>query len=181
MTINDTNLKLLAATAPPMLCEAVGYSGSARYVGFYWTPCGDEIIYTDGRLSADGDWHSWLLFIRHKSIAPQLEGYNLGSSDEEATHWLLVDRETHSLYVGTRGEVHQTLRGQYTGQVPASESQEANASEENMPEDFKSLIESFVEVEGPAPEAIIEAMRTQEALTTELSVWLDINVSGESS
>ncbi len=57
MTINDTNLKLLAATAPPMLCEAVGYSGSARYVGFYWTPYGDEIIYTDGRLSADGDWH----------------------------------------------------------------------------------------------------------------------------
>jgi hypothetical protein len=181
MTINDTNLKLLAATAPPMLCEAVGYSGSARYVGFYWTPCGDEIIYTDGRLSADGDWHAWLVFTRHKSIAPHLEGYNLGSSDEEATHWLLIDRQTHALYVGAQGEVRHTLRCQYTDQDGAGESQEVNASEEITPEDFMSLIESFVEVKVPAPEAIIKAMRKQEALTTELSVWLDLNVSGESS
>ena len=109
------------------------------------------------------------------------EDYNLGSSDEEATHWLLVDRQTHSLYVGTRGEVYQTLRGQYAGEDWDSAPQEVNTSEEITLEDFRSLIESFVKVEGPAPEAIIEAMRKQEALTTELSVWLDMNVSGESS
>jgi hypothetical protein len=181
MKIEETSLKQLPLTAPPILAEAIGYQGKARYVAFYWTSYGDEIIYSDGRLSADGDWHAWFVFTRHKSIAPHLEEYNLGSSDEEATHWLLVDRLTHALYVGAQGEVHQTLRCQYAGEDPASESQEANASEENMPEDFMSLIESFIEVEGPAPEAIIKAMRKQEALTTELSVWLDINVSGESS
>jgi hypothetical protein len=173
MTINDTNLKLLAATAPPMLCEAVGYSGSARYVGFYWTPCGDEIIYTDGRLSADGNWYAWLVFTRHKSVAPYLEGYNLGSSDEEATDWLLVDRGTCAMYIGEPGEAMAALREQYAEQAAAPEPQGAEIPDEIVLEDFGSLIESFVEVRGPQPEEIIEAMRRQDRLTEELRVWLD--------
>ena len=167
--------------APPMLAEAIGYPGRARYVVLYWTPYGDEVIYTDGRLSADGHWHAWLLFTRHRTIAPHLQAYNLGSSDEEATHWLLVDRETCVLYVGTPGEVLRVLRGQYADQAPDGKPQGEGISDEITLDDFRSLIDSFVEISGPKPAEIIEAMRKQDALTEELRVWLDSKPSSESS
>jgi hypothetical protein len=181
MNVENTNLKKLAVQAPPMLCEAIGYPGPARYVAFYWTPCGDEIMYSDGRLSTDGHWHAWLLFTRHKRVAPHIAPYNLGNSDEEATHWLLIDRETYALYVGTPSEVLRALRGQYADQAPAIEAQGDDVSGEITLEDFRGLIESFVEVSGPKPEEIIAAMRRQDALTEELRVWLDAKPSLESS
>ena len=181
MKIEDAHLEQLAIQAPPMLAEAVGYPRKARYVAFYWTPCGDEVMYADGRLSAGGHWHAWLLFTRHRTIAPHLQEYNLGSSDEEAIHWLLVDRETCVLYVGAPGEVLRVLRGQYAGQVQDSESQGDGISDEITLDHFRSLIDSFVEVSGPKPEEIIEAMRKQDALTEELRAWLDNNPSSESS
>ncbi len=56
MKIEDIPIEKLVVPAPPMLDEAIGYPGRARYVAFYWTPYGDEVIYTDGRFSADGHW-----------------------------------------------------------------------------------------------------------------------------
>jgi hypothetical protein len=181
--MNIENLKMgrLVVAAPPMLAEAIGYPGRARYVAFYWTPCGDEIIYSDGRLSADGNWHGWLVFTRHRTIAPHLAPYNLGSSNDEATHWLLVDRETCVLYVGTPREVLRVLRGQYADQAPDGEPQGDSICDEITLDDFRSLIGSFVEVRGPKPEKIIEAMRKQDALTEELRSWLDSNPSSKSS
>lgn len=181
MRVENISLKKLAVQAPPMLVEAVGYPGPARYVSFYWTPCGDEVMYSDGRLSADGHWHAWLLFTRHRAIAPHIAPYNLGSSDEEATHWLLVDRETCALYIGTPGEVLPVLRGQYADQEQPREAQGEGIPREITLEDFRSLIDSFVEVSGPKPEEIIAAMRRQDALTEELRVWLDTKPSVESS
>jgi len=144
-------------------------------------PYGDEVMYADGRLSTAGHWHAWLLFTRHRTVAPHLQAYNLGSSDEEATHWLLVDRETCLLYVGTPGEVLRVLRGQYANQAPDSKPQGYGISDEITLDDFRSLINSFVEVSGPNPEKIIEAMRKQNALTEELRAWLDSKPSSESS
>ena len=181
MKIEDVQLKQIAISSPPILAEAIGYPGCSRYVAFYWTPYGDEVMYSDGRISADGHWHAWLLFIRHKSIAPHLQGYNLGSSDEEATHWLLVDRETCRMYVGTPGEVYPVIRGQFAEQNQAHEAQRNDTPGENTLEDFRSFVESFVEVSGPKPEEIINAMRKQDALVEELRVWLVTNLSPESS
>jgi hypothetical protein len=42
-------------------------------------------------------------------------------------------------------------------------------------------MDSFVEVPGPRPEEIIEAMRKQDALTEQLRLWLDTKPSAESS
>ena len=181
MKLEKTSLKQLAVAAPPMLAEAIGYPGCARYVAFHWTPFGDEVVYSDGRLSADGHWPAWLLFVRHNSIAPHLEAYNLGSSDEEATHWLLVDRVNRTMYVGTPGEVYPVLKGQFASQVEATEMPEGEQTREITLEDFRSLIESFVEVRGPRPEEIIESMREQAARTEELQVWRDSKPFLESS
>lgn len=180
MKIEDLQLERLVVPVPPMLAEAIGYPGQARYVAFYWTPYGDEVIYTDGRLSADGHWHAWLLFTRHRTIAPHLQAYNLGNSDEEATHWLLVDREACAMYAGTAREALAVLRGQYADQDQAREVHEDDIPGEIALEDFRSFVDSFVEVRGPKPEEIIEAMRKQDAITEELRVWLDTRPSMES-
>lgn len=176
MKIEDLQLERLVVPAPPMLAEAIGYPEQARYVAFYWTPCGDEVIYTDGRLSADGHWHAWLLFTRHRTIAPHLQAYNLGSSDEEATHWLLVDREACAMYAGMPREILPVLRGQYADQDQTDKIREDDIPGEITLEDFRSFVESFVEVSGPKPEEIVEAMRKQDVLMEELKVWLDANI-----
>lgn len=88
-----------------------GYDGEARYVAFYWTPVGGEAMYDDGRVSDDGNWRMYLtLRYRH----PELDWhYNVGYSDLEADHWLLLDRETRNLVVVPKAEAQATLHRQW--------------------------------------------------------------------
>lgn len=104
------SLTPLDLPVPPMLEEALGYVGTARWVAFHWTPYGDELQYDDGTLSADGSWHAWLTFVRHLRIAPVLAPYHFGNSEEEAQHWLLLDRETRTVFVGAVVDAQQCLR-----------------------------------------------------------------------
>jgi hypothetical protein len=39
----------------PWLAKAFGYRGDARFVAFYWTPAGDEVVYDDGMRSGTGE------------------------------------------------------------------------------------------------------------------------------
>src|SRR5580693_660228 len=78
---------------PPELVQTFGYGGNARYVGFHWSPCGDELVVDDGLNSGIGQSWSFLSFRRHPAVAPLLADYNLGYSDSDAEHWLLLDRE----------------------------------------------------------------------------------------
>jgi hypothetical protein len=50
----------LKVPVPPMLAKAMGYKGDARFVSFQWTPYGDEADYSDGRISATGNWQAFL-------------------------------------------------------------------------------------------------------------------------
>jgi hypothetical protein len=100
----------LTIPVPPMLEKALGYAGASRWVAFHWTPWGDALRYEDGTVSADGSWHAWLTFVRHRRIAPTLAPYHFGNSEEEARHWLLLDRETRTLSVGAVVDVQQCLR-----------------------------------------------------------------------
>jgi hypothetical protein len=94
-----TDLTPLHAPVPPMLAKAIGYTGDARFVSFHWTPAGDETYYSDGCISATGNWQTYLAFIRHPAVNPHLKGYDFGSSDSEAEHSLLLDRLYLALYV----------------------------------------------------------------------------------
>jgi hypothetical protein len=51
-----------------------------------------------------------LLFKYHPRIAPSLAPDALGTSEEEVRHWLLLDRDTRTCYVGEAPEVKQFLR-----------------------------------------------------------------------
>jgi hypothetical protein len=91
--------------------RAFGYDGEARYVTFYWTPVGDEAVYDDGQAGGDGNWRLFLT-LRHQH--PELDRrYNVGYSDLEADHWLLLDRETRDLVAMPSAEAQARLRQQW--------------------------------------------------------------------
>jgi hypothetical protein len=91
--------------------RAFGYDGEARYVAFYWTPAGDEAMYDDGQVSGDGNWRLFLT-LRHQH--PELDQrYNVGDSDVEADHWLLLDRETRDLGILPKAKAQARLRQQW--------------------------------------------------------------------
>jgi hypothetical protein len=106
------SLVVLSAPVPPMLEAAVGYPGAARFVALYWTPFGDEAVYDDGAQSGDGSGVAYQGFVHHPAVAHHLTPYELGSSDQEARHWLLLDRRARRLYVGPRTDVAVVVRAQ---------------------------------------------------------------------
>jgi hypothetical protein len=107
----------IKAPVPPMLAKAIGYKGEARFVSFQWTPYGDEVDYSDGRISATGNWQAFVSYVQHPAVSPSLEGYDLGSSDSEATHALILDRENLAIYIAPVKEAKAFLREQWPPQT----------------------------------------------------------------
>jgi hypothetical protein len=106
----------LKAPVPPMLANAIGYKGAARYVSFQWTPYGDEADYADGRLSGTGNWQAFLAYIQHPAVSPYLEAYDLGSSDSEARHALILDRDKLEIMIAPVKETQAFLSAQWPPQ-----------------------------------------------------------------
>src|SRR5687768_10155792 len=94
-----TDLTPLNVPVPPMLATAIGYRGKARFVSFQWTPAGDETEYSDGHVTATGNWQAFLAFIHHPAVSSHLSDYDFGSSDSEAKHALILDQEKQALFV----------------------------------------------------------------------------------
>jgi hypothetical protein len=101
---------------PPGFLIAFGYPGRRRFVGLYWEPSGDEACYDDGVSSACGVCDNWLYLdlVRQPHVRRWLDeqGFNLGSSDESARHWLVADALTNGLYAAPRREAHAVVLAQ---------------------------------------------------------------------
>jgi hypothetical protein len=98
-------------TLPRNWERAFGYDGDACHVAFYWTPAGDEAIYDDGHGAGDGNWR---MFSTLRHTHPELdEQYNLGYSEVEADHWLLLNRQTRELDALPVAEARAKLREQW--------------------------------------------------------------------
>lgn len=96
-TLSD-DLKVVAPV-PPMLETAIGYDGDARWVAFYWQPAGDEACWSDGQRARCGaNWPVYLAYIGHSTVRRHLAAYNFGNSDTAADHYLLLDRDTRTIY-----------------------------------------------------------------------------------
>jgi hypothetical protein len=85
---------------PAQLVELSGYDGAGRLVAMWWTPLGDELMFSDGTITATGHYRGWLAFCAHPLTRLFLNPYELGSSEHEAEHWLLVDRHLATLDIG---------------------------------------------------------------------------------
>ena len=83
----------LTIPVPEAIAALCGYPGEARYVGLCWEPCGDECEYDDGRMSGTGSWGPYLAYTQHRAVGPALADFDLGSSDGEPRHLLIIDQE----------------------------------------------------------------------------------------
>lgn len=101
---------------PPGFLPAFGYRRGRRFVALYWEPSGDEACYDDGISSACGCCDNWLFldFVRLPDIRKWLDenGVCLGSSDEQARHWMVVDSQAGAVYTAPVGEASRILRTQ---------------------------------------------------------------------
>jgi hypothetical protein len=152
---------------PTTFEEALGYpykdKDKARWVAFYWEPCGDECEYNDGLRSGTGNPWGFLAFVRHHKVSPWLAGYDLGSSDEPAKHWLLCDLKDRAVFVGGKAEVSSNLA------VIVRDSTPSTVLTDFSPEEFKQALEdvikTFKEIPPPSMKEVQEAMvREQESI-----------------
>jgi len=105
----------LSVPIPPQLEAAVEYRGDARYFAIYWTSAGDEAMVTDGRTTHDGCWWGYQAFVDHPFMLLALasQPYDLGSSETDATHWLVVDRKTRTIALAPRPQAEAFLTQQH--------------------------------------------------------------------
>jgi hypothetical protein len=111
-TIPETFVSL-DIPVPRSAAAAFGYPGAARHVAFYWEPVGDELCYDDGRMAGTGNWHPFLQYRSHARVAPSLEHWNLGYSDEEAEYWLVLESGAGRAWVGGIAHARAFLREQH--------------------------------------------------------------------
>lgn len=167
-----TDLKL---TVPPGFEAALGYAGDRRYVAFYWSPIGDELMYTDGETSADGEYSAWLLWSRHITVAPALTGFDFGSSEAPARHWLLFDRQDRRVYAGDAGQVEAFLAAQ-PDLLEARRAWEALSpedQEQRLSEALAHLNQALAARPMPSGEDVERYLQESYRRGRKLAMWLD--------
>ncbi len=162
----DDQVRLLPVPVPPTLEECCGYTGEARYVAFFWG-AGDESYFADGRESGTGEWDGFKAFVSHRSVRPALRGCDLGSSEEDALHWLILDRHIRRISIAKTQVAEQLLRQQWG--IPDQEAVLVVSKEE-----WERLVQEL--------SARVHVISQQEVLTLEIAhqkqvqemrVWLD--------
>jgi hypothetical protein len=155
---------------PPMLVEAFGYEGGARYVGFWWSPPDESVRWSDGPTSASGYWLAWHELLGHPVGERLLGPYDLGSGASGGRHRLLADRWEETLDVGLPEDVD--------GLLATQPSAIAMAVETVGEEEVRETIERALEIAANRPrEEVMDAVRSrrrrQRELAAELRAWLD--------
>jgi hypothetical protein len=98
---------------PDGFLRSFGYPGDRKLIALFWTSLGDEACFDDGQTSACGLCDNWLYlsFLRRKDVWAWRDEHELqfGNSDEEATHWLVVDANTGEVYAAPKAEARRAV------------------------------------------------------------------------
>jgi hypothetical protein len=162
---------VLLAPLWPRLPLAVGYRGSARWVALYMSS--DHMIHNDGAGSASGDTSLFLAYKRHPAVASHLAGAHLGSADEEAQDWLLVDQAQHLLYLAEVEEASRFLAAQWSRYDVPLEDTEAELA--------RLLADRWQETSFPSDwhDRLAETVRESRANYALMLRWLEQQRAGE--
>lgn len=111
MSTEQLTALTIAVPPAPILENALGYEGRARWIATWWEPGVDEAVVSDGQISVGGNWEGYLIYVRH--FAFELEAYNLGSSETQARERLVIDLVERKAYVAHWREAAAWLRAQW--------------------------------------------------------------------
>jgi hypothetical protein len=153
---------------PPALPETLGYRGDARFVGFFWSPLGDQLVATDGRSSGTAQSWVFLGYKRHPAVAPLLEPFDLGSSEEDGVHMLLIDRTANRASIAPVAEARTFLEAQHPPAPELTPEQQ---------EAFNRELERLLAEWRARPidhEAIAREMAEQRGRVGRMMSWLDM-------
>jgi hypothetical protein len=134
----------------------------------HWLEGCDKLCVEDGRVSRTGNSWAFLAFRRHRAVAPLLDGVNLGYSDVEAEHALVIDREMGRASVPSVAEARQLLHDQWPPQPPMSPEQAAELQariDELVAKGWREEPVDMVRVQ--------QAMAEQNARVKRMISWLD--------
>ena len=98
-------MEILLMPVPPMIEEAFGYSGSFRFVAFYYDPKTASLLWSDPRMTGFSAPDVWRSFTRHGRVAPFFERFNFGDESQSADRWLVLDRVKREFYAGVPAEI----------------------------------------------------------------------------
>lgn len=157
----------VAAPLWSRLVLALGYTGGARWVGLYVQD--DKLRCYDGSgASQGGDTSLFLAFKRHPVIAPHLARTHLGSADEPAREWLLIDQTERMLYLAAPEPARRFLAAQWP---------RYSAPLEYTPAELARLLADVEEAETRLPpdwaEHLAQAVREGQANYRLMTQWLD--------
>jgi hypothetical protein len=103
----------LEVPVPPGVAATFGYRAGSRFVGFHWEPSGDDVIFDDGRYLGTGDGWAFAAYRNHRTVSPHLEPYNLGYSDVDSEHVLVIDCTNDLAGIIPIADARAFLKSQY--------------------------------------------------------------------
>jgi hypothetical protein len=172
--IPDT-FKLLPIGAGPagLLEQVIGYEGQARFWATWWGS-GDEAYYGDDSVEATGDWQGYQMFVDHPAVAAVLAQVHadLGSSETQPRHLLMVDRETRQVYLARFNEGQRFLHTQ-RGPLPTMTTEELWAHVRRIQAEWQAKMEEWDRQ--PAEERhreVRQRIQAQQEARTRLQTWL---------
>jgi len=112
---NRSGLITLDIPVPPKLTETFGYSGNARFVGFYWMS-GQSVKFDDGQRSGDADLPAFTAYCDHEAIKPHLSEFEICPSLVGTEYWLILDRRDDRAYVALANKAKLFLKNEHSPQ-----------------------------------------------------------------
>ena len=126
--VRTTDLRPLLIPVPPMIEEALGYTGSSRFVAFFWKPNPLRFCWFDSRESRTSSYGNvWNAFAQHRRVYPFLAQLSLGSAELDAHYWLLLDR-LRRLFLCGRAHTVATFLRSVPNEILSAESDGSDAA-----------------------------------------------------
>jgi len=167
MLPNETFTILSIPVPPePLLEQALGYTGQARFFAAWWEPCGDEAMVSDGCTTATGEWQGFLAYVQHPIIYPALGHFDLGSSETEAQAWLVIDRQERKAWIAKPKDARAFLSQQW----PQSEQV---LHIQDLDQLLELVVDRFQQMDTVTVQDIMHWMENTQKAVAALTAWLN--------
>jgi hypothetical protein len=150
----------------PLLEQALGYTGRARFFATWWEPCGDEAMVSDGCTTATGEWQGFLAYVQHPVIYPALYRIDLGSSETEAKAWLVIDRQERKALIAKPKDARAFLSQQWpqTDQI---------LHIQDLDQLLDLVIDRFQQMDTVTVQDVMHWMENTQKAVAALTAWLN--------